>query len=173
MIVGTYTKKGRIMDAAYDLPQLQVVLEGFRNLPLSQWNQGIGEIRPADKGECGACVGAWIACFLDLPLRVRENTPAHWYYLHGANTLSDLLKLDPFELDSLLHTLGAPDDPFGADVWDHPPYEILCDTVKTVTGYDHNEYLKSLVMPVPERAPEPVGIPVPLSEFAREPIAVR
>ena len=135
----------------YDLNRIRTVLEGFRTLPTSRLSQSHGEVYEESMSgdivdpECGACVGAWCAVFLDSEQYVDDNGELYWCFTEGAQDLGKLLSVVSTERLLLKH--GAPSSPFGSSKWLRQPYLVLRDAVKDVTGYDHDEYLRSLVAP--------------------------
>ena len=143
----------------YDMDKIRSVLEGFRTLPDHKWDQDLGYIYTHNMSsdhkeeECGACVGAWCAVFLDLPTNCNNMYgKARWYYEDGALALADLLHIDLPELEHILSANGAWLSPFSEAPWRKSPYPVLRDTVRDITRYDHDEYLRNL--PVPHKEVE-------------------
>ena len=145
------------MEKQYDMEKIRKVLEGFRVLPYRRWFQDSGRLWANSQTneleeECGGCVGAWCAYFLEVPSfkfignQVTDKV-SHWYYGDGQHALADLLHLNTYTLNRLLIKHGADSCPFGADPWPSTPYSVLRKTVLEVTGYDHNEYLQGLPVP--------------------------
>ena len=138
----------------YNLDKIQAVLEGFRTLPTSKLSQPNGEVYEESMSgdivdpECGACVGAWCAVFLDSAQYEDGNGDLYWCFTEGSQDLAELLSVVSIERLLLKH--GAPSNPFGSSKWLRQPYLVLRDAVKDVTGYDHDEYLHSLVVPPKE-----------------------
>ena len=142
------------MKQQYDLDKIRTVLEGFRTLPNRNVVQMFGAIYEDEIGEgeeCGACVGAWCAYFLNLPRNVHWDTGrAYWSFEGGAVALRHLLKVEPTRLEDALHANGAHPGPFTIFRWRRRPYDVLCDTVLDITGYDHKAYLRGLPVPPKE-----------------------
>ena len=143
------------MKQEYNLDKIRAILEGFRKLPkerIRQYN-GALEVRKMDK-ECGACVGAWCAHFLNLPLLQPHDfymvDGPYWGFMTGARALASLLRVRHIELEVTLHKNGAHVDPFGTAPWPKNPYDVLCDTVRSMTGYDHKGYLREQPVPLKE-----------------------
>ena len=140
----------------YNTEKIRNLLEEFRMLSnhrIRQWN---GALYHDHEGkECGACVGAWCAYFLETPL-VKDNNwvsqegGPYWGFLQGKQALASLLVTSQETLGRTLHKNGANSDPFGTDPWDHDYYDVLCDTVLEITGYDHRAYLRGLPVPLKE-----------------------
>ena len=151
------------MNSKYDIPKIAKMLEGFRKLPVIKWDQRSGGVFPgnnlsgAPEGECGACVGAWMAYFLEEPVSITSSGDSVWCFEHGRAAFSRLLYITDRGLRGLLHFNGAPFDPFGTNAWRddfleplETPYHILCATVKELTGYDHKSAIQN----------EPIAIPM-------------
>ena len=142
-------------EIVYDIDRIRVILEGFRTLPDHKLDQDLGQIYAHNMSgdhreeECGACVGAWCAAFLDLPT---DNNNMYgkprWYFEDGAEALADLLKMNLWDLEQHLMENGAHSAPFGETPWPKKPYSVLRNTVKKITGYDHDEYLRNLPVPL-------------------------
>ena len=136
------------MATEYQWDKIRKVLEGFRFLPEEKWKQANGELFARNMSgdilhECGACVGAWCAYFLELTPRFADTVDAYWGYTRGKRALKDLIP----GIEEVLARHGAGYDPFGSTMWDYAPYFVLRDAIKEITGYDHDEYLRSLPVP--------------------------
>ena len=156
----------------WDIDKIRAVLEGFRTLPPKKWTQVNGRIYTHTMGnryteECGACVGAWCAVFLDVERRVSHDhhnphcTYSFWYYTDGQQALAKLLHFRPDILGEKLRQYGASEDPFGGKPWDRNPYDVLVDVVRDRTGYDHREYLRNLPVPLKEMIDHEVLVGMP------------
>ena len=141
------------METQYDLDKIQAVLEGFRHLAPVSHSQKIEYIYLShmedEDVECGACVGAWCAYFLNLPLKKDPTLPGgpFWCFAAGAYELASILQVSRTTLENVLAKHGADEEAFGSWAWSRDPYLVLCDAAKEITGYDHNEYLRSLPVP--------------------------
>ena len=136
------------METEYQLDKIRNLLEGFRVLPEEKWTQANGELFVKNMSgdlfsECGACVGAWCAYFLELTPRFAGSVDAFWGYPRGKRALMNLVP----GIGEILCRHGAAPDPFGSTMWDEEPYFVLRDAIKEITGYDHDEYLRSLPVP--------------------------
>ena len=123
--------------------KIDALLSGFKELDLDRLDQTKGSVFKKD-GECGACVGAWAAVFLDLPrhhalgsITIPSGEEiSRWWYEDGVEALEKLFGLSNSELEVFLTNCGAAYDPFGSDDWENPPYPVFRRAVKRKFDYD-------------------------------------
>lgn len=111
--------------------KLKALLDGFFMLGNGKINQ-INAVLDLEE-ECGACIGAWAAYFLDV--HKRNDV---WVCEDGIAELGSILFMGSSlkNLSLFLHKHGAPKSPF-LDTWDRAPYEVLSDAIFERTGYIH------------------------------------
>ena len=125
---------------------LNEIADMFDSLPKNALNQAIGGLEALtpevlisnDKGECDACVGAWLAVHFKVirPEGLINGFPssAHYFFSDGADALASYLAISRDELGWLLYEYGAPATPFGMMKWQTPPAEVFRRFAAAVEG---------------------------------------
>ena len=149
--------------------ELRELLDGFMGVPYEAWNHHeeyaylnvFGELHQ----ESGYCVGhlaGWIFDKIQV-LEGPEECHKRINFEEGVQVLMKIFECkDQFVLSTLLEQHGAPEEPFGEDVWDVDPYDVLSALAKEQFGYDHEADRQIFTIPddvaekLFEQAEEPV-----------------
>ena len=122
--------------------KIDALLSGFKELDLDRLDQTKGSVFKKD-GECGACVGAWAAVFLDLPrhhalgsITIPSGEEiSRWWYEDGVEALEDIFGED---VDQLFRECGSGTaDPFGPEIWIGEPYSVIKQAAFRGLGYKY------------------------------------
>ena len=142
-----YNKICSTKEGAIDLFKFLAI--AFESLPSKKINQGFGSRSTktvTENKECGACVGWWIAYWLNIP---DHSLKSLMCFMHGRELFFHAMKLIGYAEDKAILMLGLEAGltskellhltPFGAKAWKFKPSEVFNNLIKTI---NLNEDLK-------------------------------
>ena len=125
--------------------ELRELLDGFLGVPKDAWNHHeefaylniFGELHH----ESGYCVGHLAGWIFDKVEGLEgPECSKRVNFEEGRQVLMEIFECkDQFTLDILLEKHGAPEEPFGEDIWEVDPYIVLSRFARAHFGYDHDD----------------------------------